>query len=99
LHTKSVEPDVYEPSGTPPSGRLFVSLLTDNLEQRTDHRTDTSSPRMISPPLQFGIIIPQERDDAQKSIKKTGELKEAGNGGMLFQVGKGRIRYRHAEGG
>jgi hypothetical protein len=44
---------------------------------------------MISPPLQFGIIIPQERDDAQKSIKKTGELKEAGNGGMLFQAIKG----------
>jgi hypothetical protein len=53
---------------------------------------------MIPPPLQFRIIIPQERDDAQKSIKKTGELKEAGNGGMLFQAGKGRIRYRHAEG-
>jgi hypothetical protein len=54
---------------------------------------------MISPPLQFGIIIPQERDDPQKSIKKTGELKEAGNGGMLFQAGKGRIQSSRAEGG
>jgi hypothetical protein len=54
---------------------------------------------MISPPLQFGIIIPHERDDAQKSIKKTGKLKEAGNGGMLFQAEKGKIRSSHAEGG
>jgi hypothetical protein len=75
LHTKSVEPDVYEPFGTLPFGRLFAFLLPDNLEQRTDHRTDTSSPRMISPPLQFGIIIPHERDETEKSIKKTGELK------------------------
>jgi hypothetical protein len=54
---------------------------------------------MISPPLQFGIIIPQERDDTQKSIKKTGKLKEAGNGGMRFQTGKGRMQSIHAEGG
>jgi len=30
---------------------------------------------MISPPSQFGIIIPQERDNAQKGIKKTGKRK------------------------
>lgn len=47
----SVDPDSHEPSGTPPSGRPFASLLPGNLGQRTDHRTDTSSPRMISPPL------------------------------------------------
>jgi hypothetical protein len=53
---------------------------------------------MISPPLQFGIIIPQERDDVWGN-QKDGKTKKAGNGGMLFQAGKGRIRSSHAEGG
>jgi hypothetical protein len=30
---------------------------------------------MISPPSQFGIIIPHERNDAPEGIKKTGKLK------------------------
>ena len=33
-------------------------------------------------------IIPQERDDAQKSIRKTGKLKEAGNGECSFRQEK-----------